>query len=127
MSTFSRNHIMVNFAEWLKDYNSRIEDYKKRCNLTAAPPRNSYLPAGALQSSNADRRRCPLYHFCCSVGVYGLDLYSMYTSAHEVIHYLDDIDPSAAKLARRRSVSLFFFSNSASSTFARAQYQFAQP
>jgi erythromycin esterase-like protein len=36
------------------------------------------------------------------VGVYGLDLYSMYTSAHEVIHYLDEIDPSAAKLARRR-------------------------
>lgn len=61
-----RNHVMANFAEWLKDYNSRIEDYKKR------------------------------------VGVYGLDLYSMYTSAHEVIHYLDDIDPAAAKLARRR-------------------------
>jgi hypothetical protein len=37
-----------------------------------------------------------------SVGVYGLDLYSMYTSAHEVIHYLDETDPSAAKLARRR-------------------------
>jgi len=36
------------------------------------------------------------------VGVYGLDLYSMFTSAHEVIHYLDEVDPSAAKLARRR-------------------------
>ena len=46
-----------------------------------------------------------LYHLWRSVGVYGLDLYSMYTSAHEVIHYLDDTDPAAAKLARRRSVS----------------------
>lgn len=61
-----RNHIMVNFTEWLRDYNSRIQDPQKR------------------------------------VGVYGLDLYSMYTSAHEVIHYLDEIDPPAAKLARRR-------------------------
>ena len=45
MSTFSRNHVMANFAEWLKDYNSRIEDYKKRCNLTRLTLRASYLPA----------------------------------------------------------------------------------
>jgi erythromycin esterase-like protein len=61
-----RNHVMANFTEWLREYNSRIENPKQR------------------------------------VGVYGLDLYSMYASAHEVIHYLDDIDPPAAKLARRR-------------------------
>jgi erythromycin esterase-like protein len=61
-----RNQVMLNFVEWLRDYNTRIPEPEKR------------------------------------VGVYGLDLYSMYKSAHEVIHYLDEIDPNAAKVARRR-------------------------
>ncbi|MGE3761431.1 MAG: protein-L-isoaspartate(D-aspartate) O-methyltransferase [Kofleriaceae bacterium] len=32
----------------------------------------------------------------------GLDLYSMYTSAFEVVRYLDRVDPSAANVARER-------------------------
>jgi protein-L-isoaspartate(D-aspartate) O-methyltransferase len=32
----------------------------------------------------------------------GLDLYSMYTSAHEVVRYLDRVDPIAAQAARDR-------------------------
>ena len=32
----------------------------------------------------------------------GLDLYSMYTSAYEVVHYLDRVDPVAAQAARER-------------------------
>ena len=32
----------------------------------------------------------------------GLDLYSMYTSAHEVVRYLDRVDPDAAQRARAR-------------------------
>jgi len=32
----------------------------------------------------------------------GLDLYSMYTSAYEVVHYLDRVDPTAAQVARER-------------------------
>jgi protein-L-isoaspartate(D-aspartate) O-methyltransferase len=32
----------------------------------------------------------------------GLDLYSMYTSAYEVVHYLDRVDPLAASAARER-------------------------
>jgi len=32
----------------------------------------------------------------------GLDLYSMYTSASEVVRYLDRVDPTAAKAARER-------------------------
>src|SRR5690606_7690288 len=35
-------------------------------------------------------------------GFYGLDLYSMYTSMHEVVRYLDDVDPEAARRARHR-------------------------
>jgi erythromycin esterase-like protein/predicted phosphoribosyltransferase len=35
-------------------------------------------------------------------GLYGMDLYSMYRSAGEVIGYLDGVDPAAAKRARRR-------------------------
>ncbi len=37
-----------------------------------------------------------------TVGFYGLDLYSLYTSIESVLGYLDKIDPSAAKRARYR-------------------------
>jgi protein-L-isoaspartate(D-aspartate) O-methyltransferase len=36
------------------------------------------------------------------VGFYGLDLYSMYTSIHRVLHYLKRVDPQAAAVARER-------------------------
>lgn len=36
------------------------------------------------------------------VGVYGMDLYSMYTSIDAVVQYLDRVDPAAARLARTR-------------------------
>jgi protein-L-isoaspartate(D-aspartate) O-methyltransferase len=36
------------------------------------------------------------------VGFYGLDLYSLYTSIHAVLAYLDDVDPDSATLARER-------------------------
>jgi erythromycin esterase-like protein len=36
------------------------------------------------------------------VGFYGLDLYSMFTSIEEVLRYLDQVDPSAARQARER-------------------------
>jgi erythromycin esterase-like protein/predicted phosphoribosyltransferase len=35
-------------------------------------------------------------------GFYGLDLYSLYRSIHEVISYLERVDPAAAERARRR-------------------------
>jgi protein-L-isoaspartate(D-aspartate) O-methyltransferase len=35
-------------------------------------------------------------------GFYGLDLYSLNTSIHAVITYLDSVDPEAARIARRR-------------------------
>jgi erythromycin esterase-like protein len=37
-----------------------------------------------------------------SVGFYGLDLYSLYTSIEAVLNYLNKIDPVAAKRARYR-------------------------
>lgn len=37
-----------------------------------------------------------------TVGFYGLDLYSLFTSIAEVLHYLDEIDPDAARRARSR-------------------------
>jgi len=36
------------------------------------------------------------------VGFHGLDLYSMFTSISAVLHYLDDVDPDAARVARTR-------------------------
>lgn len=35
------------------------------------------------------------------VGFYGLDLYSLFTSIEEVLRYLDEVDPAAAKEARK--------------------------
>jgi erythromycin esterase-like protein len=35
-------------------------------------------------------------------GFYGLDLYSLFTSIQEVLHYLDQVDPAAATEARKR-------------------------
>lgn len=35
-------------------------------------------------------------------GFYGLDLYSLFTSLHEVLHYLEKVDPEAALHARAR-------------------------
>lgn len=42
-------------------------------------------------------------------GFYGLDLYSMHASMAAVIHYLDKIDPSAARTARERYACLDHF------------------
>jgi erythromycin esterase-like protein len=36
------------------------------------------------------------------VGFYGMDLYSLHASIAGVLHYLDDVDPAAAKRARQR-------------------------
>jgi protein-L-isoaspartate(D-aspartate) O-methyltransferase len=36
------------------------------------------------------------------VGVYGLDLYSMFTSIRAVLEYLESVDPAAAHVARQR-------------------------
>jgi protein-L-isoaspartate(D-aspartate) O-methyltransferase len=47
-----------------------------------------------LRAYNAETRS--------DVSFSGLDLYSMYTSAYEVVRYLDRIDPEAAQAARER-------------------------
>jgi erythromycin esterase-like protein len=43
-------------------------------------------------------------------GFYGLDLYSLYRSVHEVISYLDRVDPAAAARARERYACFDHFS-----------------
>ncbi|MDX1661788.1 MAG: protein-L-isoaspartate(D-aspartate) O-methyltransferase [Gemmatimonadota bacterium] len=39
-------------------------------------------------------------------GFYGLDLYSLHTSIHRVLSYLDEVDPEAAETARERYACL---------------------
>jgi len=39
-------------------------------------------------------------------GIYGLDLYSMYTSAEEVVNYLEKVDSRSADIARQRYSTL---------------------
>ena len=36
------------------------------------------------------------------VAIYGLDLYSLYTSIRSVLKYLDEVDPDSARIARQR-------------------------
>src|SRR5258707_1061405 len=43
-------------------------------------------------------------------GFYGLDLYSLYRSVHEIITYLDRVDPAAAARARERYACFDHFS-----------------
>lgn len=43
-----------------------------------------------------------LIHPNRKVGFYGLDLYSLYTSIHEVVRYLNDVDPKLARMAQER-------------------------
>jgi protein-L-isoaspartate(D-aspartate) O-methyltransferase len=40
--------------------------------------------------------------FNSRTGFYGLDLYSLYNSVHEILNYLEDIDPDLAMVARHR-------------------------
>jgi erythromycin esterase-like protein/predicted phosphoribosyltransferase len=49
----------------------------------------------------ANNRRCESHHRR-QTGFYGLDLYSLHRSMHEVVAYLDTIDPVAAACARSR-------------------------
>jgi protein-L-isoaspartate(D-aspartate) O-methyltransferase len=54
-----------------------------------------------LRAENARRLdRAP------QVGVYGLDLYSMFTSIRAVLAYLEGVDPAAARAARQRYACL---------------------
>lgn len=46
------------------------------------------------------------------VGFYGLDLYSLFTSIAEVLKYLDEVDPDAARDARQRYACFDHFGSS---------------
>lgn len=48
-------------------------------------------------------------HSLDKVGVYGLDLYSMYASAEKVIEYLEKVSPEDAETARKRYATLQLF------------------
>jgi erythromycin esterase-like protein/predicted phosphoribosyltransferase len=52
---------------------------------------------GWLREHNGDRPDGP-----ARTGFYGLDLYSLYRSIHEVISFLERVDPEAAARARKR-------------------------
>ncbi|HVJ91527.1 MAG TPA: protein-L-isoaspartate(D-aspartate) O-methyltransferase [Labilithrix sp.] len=92
---------------------ARIDDYvlggKRRSNLEFTPferfPtwmwRNEEVHdfVDWLRAYNAD-------HPERKVGFHGLDLYSLFTSIAAVLHYLEDVDPHAAKVARHRYAAL---------------------
>jgi protein-L-isoaspartate(D-aspartate) O-methyltransferase len=49
-----------------------------------------------LHAHNAERKPAG------RVAIYGLDLYSLYTSIGSVLRYLDEVDPASARIARQR-------------------------
>ena len=53
-------------------------------------------------------------------GFYGLDLYSLYRSVHEVISYLDRVDPAAADRARKRYACFDQFSDDGAQVYGFA-------
>src|ERR1051325_1025768 len=55
-------------------------------------------------------------------GIFGLDLYSLYTSIEAVLAYLDRIDPRAARRARDRYACFDQFGNDAQKYGAAAGY-----
>lgn len=75
-----RNHEVEHFIHWLRDYNFEFR----------------HPEAGQKDMT-------------WPVGFYGLDLYSLNTSIHAVIAYLDKVDPMAARRARLRYGCLYHF------------------
>lgn len=61
-----RNHEVLEFVEWLRDYNLSFDDPRQR------------------------------------VALYGLDLYSVFTSIRAVLDYLDRVNPESGRIARLR-------------------------
>lgn len=61
-----------------------------------------------------------------TVGFYGLDLYSMSTSIHAVIEYLENVDPQAAKQARARYSCLDHFMDQPQAYGYATEYGLAQ-
>ena len=85
-----RNREVQALVEWLRAYNS---DARGPATGGGNPAQGA--AAAASHTSRAARA-------ARAVRFSGLDLYSRYTSAHEVVHYLDRIDPVAAQAARER-------------------------
>jgi erythromycin esterase-like protein len=75
-----RNEEVENFIHWLYEYNREFRHPEINSQETKWP-----------------------------VGFYGLDLYSLNSSIHEVIDYLDKVDPMEARRARMRYGCLYHF------------------
>ena len=57
---------------------------------------------GAVVRGLAARPQCGARRRSERVAIYGLDLYSLYTSIGSVLKYLDEVDPDSARIARQR-------------------------
>ena len=75
-----RNVVVRDYAEWCREFNAALQ-------APSSPSPPSRLPAA----------------------FYGLDLYSLFTSADAVIAFLERVDPKAAERARERYATLGSF------------------
>jgi len=89
-----RNHAVAEFAEWLRGFNQAKQQQW-------ATERREAERRGEGEESR--RSNPPM------AGIHGLDLYSLFSSAHEVLRYLRNRDPEAAERARRHYSSLLGF------------------
>lgn len=96
-------------ADWANAYeiNKYIKKYKD-VNAVQALERFKNFPLWMWQNTAVLELITWLYNFNAKrsleskIGFYGLDLYSLYESAHDVIEYLDTIDKTQADIARER-------------------------
>lgn len=77
-----RNKTIVSFISWLKEYNLKLK-----------------TPSDVSSSVSANTSA---KHLKNTIGFYGLDIYSLYTSIDAVIRYLNKTDPDAAQRAMER-------------------------
>lgn len=77
-----RNETFRGFCGWLKDYNAKLASSSSSSSSSSAP------------ASDA-------------VGIYGMDLYSLFASIDEVVEYLSTVDPSLATEVQERWLACF--------------------
>ena len=107
-----RNHAVRDFIEWLRRFNQRKQQQYEE-SLKAAEAGEGAGAAAAGAGAEAESKRGPSLPAPPLCGFYGLDLYSMYSSAAAVIEYLEQHSAAAAAKARRHYSALESFKDEA--------------
>jgi erythromycin esterase-like protein len=89
-----RNTSVSSFSQWLKDWNSKV--------ATSAASQQAGGAAGGSRAAGGTGGRLDQL-----VTIAGMDLYSLFSSADEVIEYLNTVDPALATRIKESFYSCF--------------------